>query len=47
MTLGFALAVVAVVFAGKRFSMPAVPSVPTGADAIAEAKVNADREKAD
>jgi drug/metabolite transporter (DMT)-like permease len=47
MTLGFALAVVAVVFAGKRFSMPAVPAVPTGAEAIAEAKVNADQEKAD
>ena len=47
MTLGFALAVVAVVFAGKRFSMPAVPAVPTDAEAIAEAKVNADQEKAD
>ena len=47
MTLGFALAVVAVVFAGKRFSMPAVPAVPTSAEAIAEAKVNADQEKAD
>ena len=47
MTLGFALAVVAVVFAGKRFSMPAVPAVPTGAEAIAQATVNADQEKAD
>jgi len=47
MTLGFALAVVAVVFAGKRFSMPAVPAVPTGAEAIAEATVNADRERED
>jgi drug/metabolite transporter (DMT)-like permease len=47
MTLGFALAVVAVVFVGKRLSMPAAPAVPTGTEAITQAKANADQEKAD
>jgi drug/metabolite transporter (DMT)-like permease len=36
MTLGFALAVVAVVFAGKRLSTPVVPAVPTRAEAPAD-----------
>ena len=35
MTLGFALAVVAVVFAGKRLSMPVGPAAPSGSEAPA------------